>query len=62
MNSSMRNLETWANETNLALNGGKTIVMLVTTPQVSRMHNLNESMPTVTVKGGILERLTLLNF
>ena len=57
LNKTMSTLEEWAAESNLLLNGKKTKQMVITTPQMSRVHRLDAMVPDVTVKGPTLERV-----
>ena len=43
---------------NLLLNGEKTKQMLITTPQMSRVHGLGEIVPPIVAKGQNIERVT----
>lgn len=60
LDKTMSTLEEWAAESNLLLNGKKTkqmVEMVITTPQMSRVHGLDAMVPDVTVKGQTLERV-----
>ena len=57
--NTIRNLELWAADSNLLLNGEKTKQMLVTSPQMSRIHDLGEIVPPVVVKGRKLNRVKI---
>ena len=56
INGNMSNLEEWAASSNLSLNGSKTKQMLITTQQMSSAHGLKDEVPTIKVKGEVLER------
>ena len=47
LNKTMSSLDRWASESNLVLNSKKTKQMLVTTPQMSRVHKLNSVTPSI---------------
>ncbi|XP_028412046.1 uncharacterized protein LOC114534775 [Dendronephthya gigantea] len=55
--NTIRNLQLWATDSNLLLNGEKTKQMLVTSSQMSRIHDLGEIVPPVVVKGKKLKRV-----
>ena len=57
LNKTMSSLDRWASESNLALNSKKTKQLLVTTPQMSRVHKLDSVTPSVKVNGVALERV-----
>ena len=46
----------WAASSNLLLNGSKTKQMPITTQQMPLAHGLKDEVPTITVKGKVLER------
>ena len=62
MNDNISNLEDWATQSNLMLNGSKTKQMLITTPQMSTSHVLRDIVPTITANGEVLERTSYLKF
>ena len=53
----MSQLESWASESNLLMNGNKTKQMLLTTSQMSKAHNLGEFTPTLSVGGKAVEKV-----
>ena len=56
LNDNICNLEDWAIKSNLMLNRSKTKQILITTHQMSAADALKDVVPTITVKGDILER------
>ena len=58
MSNTILNLEQWAMNSNLLLNGEKTKQMRITTPQMSRVHGLGEIVPLMVAKGQNIERVT----
>ena len=50
MSKTICNLERWAMNSNLLLNGEKTKQMLITTPQMSRVHGLGAIVPPIVAK------------
>ena len=48
----------WCTECNLALNPIKTKYMLLSTPQLARVHNLEDHQVNLTANGQMLERVT----
>ena len=52
----MSQLESWASESNLLMNGNKTKQMLLTTSQMSKAHNLGEFTSTLSVGGQAVEK------
>ena len=52
----MSQLESWASESNLLMNGDKTKQMLLTTPQMSKVHNLGEFIPSLSVGGQVVKK------
>ena len=57
MNENLQSIESWACTSNLLLNEKKTKQMLVTTPQMSRVHELGTLTPTLKLKDQILDRV-----
>ena len=57
MNENMNNLETWAISCNLLLNEKKTKQMIITTSQMSKVHNLSTYTPPITLKNKTVERV-----
>ena len=57
MNENLQSIESWACRSNLLLNEKKTKQMLVTTPQMSRVHELGTLTPTLKLKDQILDRV-----
>ena len=57
MEATMSQLESWASESNLLMNGNKTKQMLLTTSQMSKAHNLGEFTPTLVVGGQAVEKV-----
>ena len=57
MEATMSQLESWASESNLLMNGDKTKQMLLTTPQMSKVHNLEEFIPPLSVGGQAVEKV-----
>ena len=51
MSKTICNLERWAMNSNLLLNGEKTKQMLITTPQMSRVHGLGAIVSPSSQKG-----------
>ena len=58
LQSAMDHTSSWSNECNLTLNSKKTKVMLFSTPQLGRSHNLTEQSINLTVNGQTLERVS----
>ena len=54
---SINKLSVWSKESTLALNNDKTKVMILSTPQMSRVHHLDEYDPNIVVSGYKLERI-----
>ena len=54
---SINKLSIWTKESTLAFNNDKTKVMILSTPQISRVHHLDEYDPNVAVSGYKLERI-----
>ena len=50
-------LSAWSKESTLAFNNDKTKVMILSTPQMSRVHHLDEYDPNIAVSGYKLERI-----
>ena len=50
-------LSVWSKESTLAFNNDKTKVMILSTPQMSRVHHLDEYDPNIAVSGYKLERI-----
>ena len=57
LQDAMTVLETWAVESNFALNGIKTKQMLITTTKMSRVHGLDTVVSDIRVKAQTLERV-----
>ena len=57
MNSTLQSIESWAADSNLLLNETKTKQMLVTTRQMSRMHDLGDYTPPLSLKNKIVDRV-----
>ena len=57
MNENLQSIESWACASNLLLNEKKTKQMLVTTPQMSRVHELGTLTLTLKLKDQILDRV-----
>ena len=54
---SINKLSVWSKEITLAFNNDKTKVMILSTPQMSRVHHLDEYDPNIAVSGYKLERI-----
>ena len=54
---SINKLRVWSKESTLAFNNVKTKVMILSTPQTSRVHHLDEYDPKIAVSGYKLERI-----
>ena len=54
---SINKLSAWSEESTLAFNNDKTKVMILSTPQMSRVHHLDEYDPNIAVSGYKLERI-----
>ena len=54
---SCQNIGVWSKESTLAFNNDKTKVMILSTPQMSRVHHLDEYDPNIAVSGYKLERI-----
>ena len=54
---SINKLSVWSKESTLAFNNDKTKVMILSTPQMSRAHHLDEYDPNIAVSGYKLERI-----
>ena len=54
---SINKLSVWSKESTLAFNNDKTKVMILSTPQMSRVHHLDEYDPNIAVSGYKLERI-----
>ena len=50
-------LSVWSKESTLAFNNDKSKVMILSTPQMSRVHHLDEYDPNIAVSGYKLERI-----
>ena len=57
MEATMSQLESWASQSNLLMNGDKTKQMLLTTPHMSKVHNLGEFIPSLSVGGQVVEKV-----
>ena len=55
--ATMSHLESWASESNLLMNVDKTKQMLLTTPQMSKLHNLEEFIPPLSAGGQAVEKV-----
>ena len=54
---SINKLSVWSKESTLAFNNDKTKVMILSTPQMSRVHHLDVYDPNIAVSGYKLERI-----
>ena len=54
---SINKLSVWSKESTLAFNNDKTKVMILSSPQMSRVHHLDEYDPNIAVSGYKLERI-----
>ena len=54
---SINKLSVWSKESTLTFNNDKTKVMILSTPQMSRVHHLDEYDPNIAVSGYKLERI-----
>ena len=54
---SINKLSVWSEESTLAFNNDKPKVMILSTPQMSRVHHLDEYDPNIVVSGYKLERI-----
>ena len=54
---SINKLSVWSKESTLTFNNDKTKVMILSTPQMSRVHHLDEYNPDIAVSGYKLERI-----
>ena len=54
---SINKLSVWSKESTLAFNYDKTKVMILSTPQMSRVHHLDEYDPNIAVSGYKQERI-----
>ena len=54
---SINKIIVWSKESTLAFNNDKTEVMILSTPQMSRVHHLDEYDPNIAVSGYKLERI-----
>ena len=57
MNNTLQSIESWAADSNLLLNETKTKQMLVTTRQMSRVHDLNDYTPPLSLKNKTVDRV-----
>ena len=57
MNNTFQSIESWAADSNLLLNETKTKQMLVTTRQMSRVHDLGDYTPPLSLKNKIVDRV-----
>ena len=57
MEATMSQLENWASQSNLLMNGDKTKQMLLTTPHMSKVHNLGEFIPSLSVGGQVVKKV-----
>ena len=57
IHQSINKLSVWSKESTLAFNNDKTKVMILSTPQMSRVHHLDEYDPNIAVSGYKLERI-----
>lgn len=57
MNNTLQSIESWAADSNLLLNETKTKQMLVTTRQMSRVHDLGDYTPPLSLKNKIVDRV-----
>ena len=54
---SINKLSVWSKESTFAFNNDKTKVMILSTPQMSRVHHLDEYDPSIAVSGYKVERI-----
>ena len=57
ISQSINKLSVWSKESTLAFNNDKTKVMILSIPQMSRVHHLDEYDPNIAVSGYKLERI-----
>ena len=57
MNNTLQSMESWAADSNLLLNETKTKQMLVTTRQMSKVHDLGDYTPPLSLKNKIVDRV-----
>lgn len=57
MNNTLQSIESWAADSNLPLNETKTKQMLVTTRQMSRVHDLGDYTPPLSLKDKTVHRV-----
>ena len=57
MKKALSSIESWAAYTNLLLNETKTKQMVITTKQMSKMHNLDGQTPPLILKYKIINRV-----
>ena len=57
ISQSINKLSAWSKQSTLAFNNDKTKVMILSTPQMSRVHHLDEYDPNIVVSGYKLERI-----
>ena len=57
MNNILQSIESWAADSNLLLNETKTKQMLVTTRQMSRVHDLRDYTPLLSLKNKLVDRV-----
>ena len=57
ISQSINKLSAWSKQSTLAFNNDKTKVMILSTPQMSRIHHLDEYDPNIVVSGYKVERI-----
>ena len=57
ISQSINKLSAWSKQSTLTFNNDKTKVMILSTPQMSRKHHLDEYDPNIVVSGYTLERI-----
>ena len=57
MNNILQSIESWAADSNLLLNETKTKQMLITTRQMSRVHDLGDYTPPLSLKNKLVDRV-----
>ena len=61
ISQSINKLSAWSKQSTLAFNNDKTKVMILSTPQMSRVHHLDEYDPNIVVSGYKQERIKSCN-
>ena len=59
LNSTLNTVSSWSAESHLALNPTKTKAMLISTPQMSRVHSLDRNRPNLTISNKTLEYIII---